>query len=114
MCFNPIVRTASPTRRGSSRSSVGGRPVAMWQNPQLRVQTSPRIINVAVPAAQHSPMLGHLALWQTVCRRFSLTRFSRLEYPSPAGIFILSHEGLREIGGASESNRWFREVLMMD
>ena len=41
--------------------SVGGRPVAMWQNPQLRVQTSPRIIKVAVPAPQHSPRLGHLA-----------------------------------------------------
>jgi hypothetical protein len=33
----------------------------MWQNPQLRVQTSPRIISVAVPADQHSPMFGHLA-----------------------------------------------------
>ena len=69
-CPSCIVRDRYRRRaRGSSRSSVGGRPVAIWQNPQLRVQTSPRIISVAVPAAQHSPMFGHLALWQTVCRR---------------------------------------------
>ena len=66
MCFRRMRATVSPTRRGSSRSSVGGRPVAMWQNPQERVQTSPRIMIVAVPRDQHSPMLGHLADSQTV------------------------------------------------
>src|SRR3954454_6169283 len=71
----------------------------MWQNPHDRVQTSPRIINVAVPAAQHSPMFGHLALWQTVCNFCSLTRFSSLAYPAPLGIFIFSHAGLRPADG---------------
>jgi hypothetical protein len=47
--------------------SVGGLPVAMWQKPQERVHTSPRIMNVAVPAFQHSPMFGHFASSQIVC-----------------------------------------------
>ena len=77
----PIAATASPTRRGSSSSSQVGRPVLMLQKPQARVQVSPRIISVAVPppaAFQHSPMLGHLASSQTVCRFCDFTmRFSR-------------------------------------
>jgi len=32
----------------------------MLQKPHDRVQTSPRIISVAVPALQHSPMFGAL------------------------------------------------------
>ena len=40
--------TASATRCGSPSSSQVGRPVFTAQNPQLRVQTSPRIMNVAV------------------------------------------------------------------
>ena len=44
------------------------------KNVQERVQMLPRIISVAVPRDQHSPRLGHWALWQTVCRRFSSTR----------------------------------------
>src|SRR5258706_6164543 len=86
-----------------------GFPVAMLQKPQERVQTSPRIISVAVPAAQHSPMFGHLALWQTVCNCWSLTSLSSLENSSPPGIFILSQEGLRpRVGGGSVS--WVRET----
>ena len=65
-CFRPIRCTASATRRGSSRSVIGGRPVSMAQNPQFRVQTLPRIMNVAVPSAQHSPMFGQRASSQTV------------------------------------------------
>ena len=96
-----MIRTASPTRWGSSRSSVSGRPVAILQNPHERVQTLPRIINVAVPWAQHSPMFGHLADWQTVCRRWPLTRSTRREYSAPWGIFILSQLGLRCWGAVS-------------
>ncbi len=40
----------------------------MSQKPQVRVQTSPIIRKVAVPAPQHSPMFGHMASSQTVCR----------------------------------------------
>ena len=39
------------------------------QKRQPRVQVSPRIMIVAVPAPQHSAMFGQAASWQTVCRR---------------------------------------------
>ena len=53
---------ASATRCGSSSSYSGGLPVATAQNEQLQVQTLPSIMKVAVPAPQHSPMLGQLPL----------------------------------------------------
>ena len=65
---------ASATRSGSSSSRWVGRPVLIAQKPQLRVHTSPRIMKVAVPADQHSPMLGQWALSQTVFRSSPLTR----------------------------------------
>ena len=60
--FTPMSSTERATRAGSKGSSSSGRPVATEQNPQDRVQTLPRIMNVAVPAPQHSPMLGQLPL----------------------------------------------------
>ena len=57
----------------ASRSYTGGRPVATAQNLHARVQMSPRIMNVAVPAPQHSPIFGHLASSHTVLRRCSRT-----------------------------------------
>src|SRR5260221_8346561 len=65
-CFTPISRIASATRRGSSSSYSVGRPVATAQNVQLRVQILPRIMKVAVPAPQHSPILGQFPLSQMV------------------------------------------------
>jgi hypothetical protein len=47
--------------------------VATEQNPQLRVQMLPRIMKVAVPSPQHSPMFGQLPLWQMVCSLCSPT-----------------------------------------
>ena len=41
------------------------------QKPQDRVQVLPRIIKVAVPAPQHSPIFGHIASSQTELRRRS-------------------------------------------
>ena len=70
-CFRPISCVASATRRGSSASVIGGRPVSIAQNPQFRVQTLPRIMKVAVPSAQHSPMFGQRASSQTVLRASS-------------------------------------------
>ena len=58
--------TASATRRGSSSSNQVGRPVLTAQNPQARVQVSPRIMIVAVRWSQHSPMFGQWASSQTV------------------------------------------------
>ena len=56
------------TRSGSKGSFQVGFPVCTLQKPQRRVQTSPRIMKVAVPRSQHSPTFGQLASWQTVCR----------------------------------------------
>jgi hypothetical protein len=72
------LRTASATRAGSSRSRAAGLPCCTAQNPHARVQTSPRIMNVAVPWCQHSPMFGQRASSQTVCRPCSrMSPFSR-------------------------------------
>ena len=53
---------------GSSVSTASGLPVITLQKPQERVQIFPKIIKVAVPAPQHSPMFGQLPLSQIVCR----------------------------------------------
>ena len=83
-CFTPISRAASATRLGSSQSRPSsGRPVFTAQNPQLRVQTFPRIMNVAVPAVQHSPIFGQRALWQTVCSWFDSMISTSFLYRSP-------------------------------
>src|SRR3989440_10668926 len=73
-CFNPMRRTASATRCGSSSSSAKGFAVVTAQKPQARVQRSPAIMNVAVPWLQHSQRFGHCALSQTVCKRRSEIR----------------------------------------
>ena len=65
----PSPPTASATRRGSSSSNQVGRPVFTAQNPQARVQVSPRIMIVAVRWSQHSPMFGQWASSQTVLRQ---------------------------------------------
>ena len=67
---SPSFFTASATRPGSNASSAsGGLPVAILQNEQARVQTSPMIIMVAWPWLQHSPTLGQPASSQTVTSR---------------------------------------------
>ena len=66
-CFSPMRPMASATRAGSVGS--GGRPgspVLTAQKPHARVHTSPRIMKVAVPRFQHSPMFGQRASSQTV------------------------------------------------
>jgi len=65
--FQPNSATAAATRLGSSQStSPLGEPVFTLQKWQPRVQVSPRIMMVAVPAPQHSPRFGHIASWHTV------------------------------------------------
>src|SRR5690606_17930800 len=54
------------TFSGSSQSTVSGRPVFTPQNPQERVQMFPKIIKVAVPSPQHSPIFGQLPEVQMV------------------------------------------------
>src|SRR3546814_2913607 len=48
-----------------------GRPWATSQKLQRRVQTSPRIMKVAVPWPKHSWMFGQLASSHTVTRRLA-------------------------------------------
>jgi hypothetical protein len=64
---SPIRLTRCATRSGSSGSLKVGLPVLTLQKPQRRVHVSPRIMNVAVPESQHSPMFGQAASSQTVC-----------------------------------------------
>jgi hypothetical protein len=71
----PIRAIVRATRAGSSGSFHVGLPVLTLQNPQRRVQVSPRIMNVAVPRSQHSPTFGQAASWQTVWRFSSRMSF---------------------------------------
>src|SRR5450432_3635303 len=84
---------ASATRCGSSQSIASGLPVATAQKPQLLVHVLPKIIKVAVPAPQHSPMLGQLPLSQIVCSLCSLTIFLTLRYSSPIGNLTRNQSG---------------------
>ena len=87
--------TDRATRSGSSGSFHVGLPVLTLQNPQRRVQVSPRIMNVAVPRSQQSPMFGQAASWQTVCRPSSaIVRLSSRYFGLP-GLGTLNHGGLR-------------------
>ena len=74
-----ISAIAAATRAGSSMSYLGGRPWATAQYAQFRVQTSPRIMNVAVPCSQHSPTFGQCASSQTVWSSRSRMRWRRRE-----------------------------------
>ncbi len=94
-CFTPISSTLRATRAGSKGSTASGRPVATEQKPQLRVHTLPRIMNVAVPAPQHSPMFGQLPLWQMVWSLCSPTMPATFLKFSPVGSFTRSQSGLR-------------------
>ena len=92
-CLIFINFTLRATFSGSSQSTDCGRPVATLQNPQERVQILPRIMNVAVPSPQHSPMLGQWPDSQMVCSLYLSTKPRTLLYFSPVGNFTRSHCG---------------------
>src|ERR1700681_517874 len=101
---------AFATRCGSSQSTGSGLPVATAQKPQLRVQIFPRIIKVAVPAPQHSPIFGQLPLSQIVCSLCWSTRFLTCLKFSPIGsltrsqfgfLFRFSELSIEEMTGSS-------------
>ena len=94
-CFRFISAMDSATRAGSPRSSSLGRPESTAQKVQERVQTLPRIITVALPRDQHSPMLGHCADWQTVWSLCSSTFFLVSRKSGPLGSLARSQSGLR-------------------
>ena len=55
----------------------------------------PRIMTVAVPRDQHSPMFGHWALLQTVCRSFLSTISRTALYSGLVGSLARSQSGFR-------------------
>ena len=63
------------TFSASFQSTSRGLPVLTPQNLQDLVQILPRIINVAVPSPQHSPIFGQLPEVHIVCKLLSSTNF---------------------------------------
>ena len=59
-CFITIIWIDFATLIGSFQSTSSGLPVFTLQKPHDLVQVLPRIINVAVPSPQHSPIFGQL------------------------------------------------------
>src|SRR6201996_739993 len=99
-CFTCISFTEFATRLGSSVSTASGRPVATAQNEHERVQMLPSIINVAVPAPQHSPILGQFPLSQMVCSLCVSTRLRTWAYSLPTGSLTRNQSGLRLVCAA--------------
>src|SRR5688500_4475184 len=99
--FRPMSATVVARLSGSPASGGFGRPWATSQNEQRRVQTSPRIMKVAVPWLKHSWMFGQLASSHTVTRRFSrslaLSRATELSL----GMRTRIHDGLRSTGASA-------------
>src|SRR5690606_21067869 len=94
-CFTCINLTDCATRLGSSKSTASGRPVATAQKEHERVQIFPNIINVAVPAPQHSPILGQFPLSHIVCSLCSSARLRTWRYSLPTGSVTRNQSGLR-------------------
>src|SRR6476620_11378286 len=92
-CLMFMILIERATFSGSSQSTVSGLPVLTPQNPQERVQMLPRIINVAVPSPQHSPILGQLPEVQIVLRLYLSTSPRSSVYFCPIGNLTLSHFG---------------------
>ena len=86
--------------QGADLLDVGGestRPGARRVDPaeeQERVQILPKIIKVAVPCPQHSPILGQLPEVQIVLSWYLSTKLRNSVYFFPVGSFTLSHWGL--------------------
>src|SRR5689334_5994560 len=80
---------------GSSASSQPrGFPVSTEQKRHARVHTDPITMMVAVPAFQHSPILGHLASSHTVLRRCSRTFLRTASNAAPLASGAFSQRGL--------------------
>src|SRR5436305_13445646 len=104
-CRSIIRATDRATRASAIGSYHVGVPVLTLQNPHRLVSVSPRIMNVAVPRCQHSPMFGHAASWHTVCRFSDLIRLFSSRYLGPPGAGTLNHGGLRERNGCTSGPR---------
>ena len=92
-CFMPMIFIERATFSGSSHSTVSGLPVFTPQKPQERVQIFPRIMKVAVPSPQHSPIFGQLPLVQIVFNLYLSTKPLSSVYFLPTGNFTRNHFG---------------------
>src|SRR5690606_10997150 len=92
-CLIFMILIELATFSGSSQSIVPGRPVFTPQNPHERVQTFPKIMKVAVPSPQHSPIFGQLPEVQMVCNWYLSTKPRLSEYFLPVGNLARSHLG---------------------
>src|SRR5688500_7175236 len=92
-CLIFMILMQRATFSGSSQSTVSGRPVFTPQQPHERVQTFPRIMNVAVPSPQHSPMFGQLPEVQIVLSLYLSTSPRSSVYFCPIGSLTFSHFG---------------------
>src|SRR5690554_5352852 len=81
------------TFSGSSQSNVSGLPVFTPQNPQERVHIFPKIMKVAVPSPQHSPIFGQLPEVQIVFSLYLSTNPRSSVYFFPVGSFTRNHFG---------------------
>src|SRR5690606_17306317 len=107
-CLIFIILIERATFSGSSQSTSSGLPVFTPQKPQERVQTLPKIIKVAVPSPQHSPMFGQLPEVQMVLSLYLSTRPLNSVYFFPVGSLTRSHFGL----GSRCSGKIFERVLV--
>src|SRR6187402_1814525 len=92
-CLIFMILMERATFSGSSQSTVSGLPVFTPQKPQERVQIFPKIINVAVPSPQHSPILGQLPEVQIVLRLYLSTKPRSSVYFCPIGSLTFNHLG---------------------
>src|SRR6187402_849411 len=99
-CLMFIIFMERATFSGSSQSTVSGLPVFTPQKPQERVHTFPKIINVAVPSPQHSPIFGQLPEVQIVFRLYLSTKPRSSVYFFPIGSFTFNHFGLATLDSA--------------
>ena len=74
------------------------------QKRHARVHTAPISMMVAVPAFQHSPMLGHFASSHTVLKRCSRTIFFTALNSAPVANGARSHGGLRGVARAAHAS----------
>src|SRR6188508_115280 len=92
-CLMFMILIERATFSGSSQSTVSGLPVFTPQKPQERVQTFPKIMKVAVPSPQHSPIFGQLPEVQIVFRLYLSTSPLSSVYFWPIGSFTFNHFG---------------------
>ena len=92
-CLIPIIFIERATFSGSSQSTDSGLPVFTPQKPHDRVQIFPKIMKVAVPSPQHSPIFGQLPDVQMVFNLYLSTSPRNLEYFFPVGNLTRNHFG---------------------